>query len=75
MWMSFSRRVLPVETLLSKVWGADYQGETDYLKTYVSRLRRKLGDDSDQPRYILTERGVGYRFMRPAPVHGGRVPA
>jgi two-component system KDP operon response regulator KdpE len=68
-------RVLPVETLLSKVWGADYRSETDYLKTYISRLRRKLGDDSEQPRYILTERGVGYRFIRPMPAHVERVPA
>ncbi len=63
--------ILPVETLLTKVWGDKYRGERDYLKTYVSRLRRKLGDDAEQPRYILTERGVGYRFARPT----GRVTA
>ena len=57
-------RVLPFETLLTKVWGDDYRTETDYLKTYISRLRRKLGDQSDQPRYIITERGAGYRFVR-----------
>ena len=57
-------RVLPVETLLARVWGDEYRNATDYLKTYISRLRHKLGDDSQHPRYILTERGTGYRFAR-----------
>ena len=57
-------RVLPFETLLARVWGDEYRSETDYLKTYISRLRHKLGDDSEHPRYILTERGTGYRFAR-----------
>src|SRR5437868_8440015 len=60
-------RVLPFDMLLSKVWGDEYRGDMDYLKTYISRLRKKLGDDSDNPRYILTERSVGYRFARVAP--------
>lgn len=57
-------RVLPFDTLLSKVWGDEYRGDMDYLKTYVSRLRKKLGDDPENPRYIITERSVGYRFAR-----------
>ncbi len=57
-------RVLPFDTLLSKVWGDEYRGDMDYLKTYVSRLRKKLGDDSENPRYIMTVRSVGYRFAR-----------
>lgn len=57
-------RVLPFETLLSKIWGDEYRGDMDYLKTYISRLRKKLGDESEHPRYILTERSVGYRFAR-----------
>ncbi len=57
-------RVLPFDMLLSKVWGDEYRGDMDYLKTYISRLRKKLGDDSENPRYILTERAVGYRFAR-----------
>lgn len=60
-------RVLPFDTLLSKVWGDEYRGDMDYLKTYVSRLRKKLGDDAENPRYILTERSVGYRFARGNP--------
>jgi DNA-binding response OmpR family regulator len=57
-------RVLPFDTLLSRVWGDEYRGDMDYLKTYVSRLRRKLGDDSENPHYIITERSIGYRFAR-----------
>lgn len=63
-------RVLPFEMLLGKVWGDEYRGDLDYLKTYVSRLRKKLGDNADDPIYILTERGVGYRFARVAASHG-----
>ena len=55
-------RVLTHETLLRKVWGPEYRQEIDYLKVYIRRLRDKLGDDAQNPRYILTERGVGYRF-------------
>lgn len=70
-------RVLPHETLLAKVWGREYLDEIDYLRVYVRRLRRKLEDDPEQPQYILTERGLGYRFreqhpQRPRPAgHAG----
>jgi two-component system KDP operon response regulator KdpE len=52
-------------TLLAKVWGREYRDEVDYLRVYVRRLRDKLGDHPEQPRYIRTERGLGYRFLRP----------
>jgi two-component system KDP operon response regulator KdpE len=52
-------------TLLAKVWGREYRDEVDYLRVYVRRLRDKLGDDPEKPRYIRTERGLGYRFLRP----------
>jgi two-component system KDP operon response regulator KdpE len=55
--------VLQHETLLAKVWGREYVDEVDYLRVYVRRLRDKLGDDPDRPRYIRTERGLGYRFI------------
>jgi DNA-binding response OmpR family regulator len=55
--------VLPHETLLAKVWGREYVDEVDYLRVYVRRIRDKLGDDPDEPLYIRTERGVGYRFV------------
>ncbi len=58
--------VLTHRTLLAKVWGHEYLEENDYLKVYVRHLRQKLGDDAQNPRYIVTERGVGYRMARPA---------
>lgn len=57
--------VLQHGTLLAKVWGREYVDEVDYLRVYVRRLRDKLGDDADDPRYIRTERGLGYRFLTP----------
>jgi two-component system, OmpR family, KDP operon response regulator KdpE len=57
-------RVLTFEMLLDKVWGPEYRDQLDYLKTYMSRLRKRLEDDSEHPRYLLTERGLGYRLMK-----------
>jgi len=51
------------EQLLSKVWGFEYQDEPHYVRLYVNYLRKKLEKDPSNPRYILTERGVGYRFV------------
>ncbi len=48
--------------LLEHVWGPEYGRETQYLKVYTQRLRSKLGDDSQHPRLIFTEWGIGYRF-------------
>lgn len=56
-------RVLSHGTLLAKVWGREYVDEVDYLRVYVRRLRDKLGDAPEHPRYIRTERGLGYRFL------------
>lgn len=56
--------VLTFENLLDKVWGPEYRDQLDYLKTYVSRLRKKLEDNPERPRLILTERGLGYRLMK-----------
>ena len=55
-------RVMPHETLLAKVWGAEYRNESHYLKVYVGRLRNKLEPEPQAPRYVLTVRGVGYQF-------------
>jgi len=56
-------QIVPHETLLSKVWGYEYRDETHYLRLYITYLRQKLEPDSSNPRYIFTERGVGYRFV------------
>jgi two-component system KDP operon response regulator KdpE len=48
--------------LLAKVWGPEYHDETHYLRLYVTYLRQKIELDPANPVYILTERGVGYRF-------------
>jgi two-component system KDP operon response regulator KdpE len=55
-------RVLPYTTLLERVWGWEYIDDVDYLRVYIWHLRRKLEPDPKNPRYVLTEHGVGYRF-------------
>jgi two-component system KDP operon response regulator KdpE len=55
--------VVPHDTLLAKVWGYEYRDETHYLRLYINYLRKKIEEDPADPRYILTERGVGYRFV------------
>jgi two-component system KDP operon response regulator KdpE len=55
--------VVPHETLLQKVWGYEYRDETHYLRLYITYLRQKIEKDSADPQYILTERGIGYRFV------------
>lgn len=55
-------RLLTHETLLSKVWGHEYRDESHYLRLYITYLRHKLEQDPAHPKYILTERGLGYRF-------------
>ena len=55
-------RVLPRETLISRVWGADYVGDTKTLDVHVKRLRSKVEDDPSTPRRIVTIRGLGYKF-------------
>jgi two-component system KDP operon response regulator KdpE len=57
--------VLTHKQLLDKVWGPEYQAETQYLWVNVSRLRKKLEPTTDSPRYIHTQQGVGYVFRRP----------
>ena len=55
-------RLMTHETLLSKVWGHEYRDEAHYLRLYITYLRQKIEKDPAHPQYILTERGVGYRF-------------
>jgi DNA-binding response OmpR family regulator len=55
--------VLPHNLLIERVWGPEYAGEEHYLKVFVRRLRRKLGDTAQAPQYIQNEWGIGYRFI------------
>jgi two-component system KDP operon response regulator KdpE len=55
--------VMTHEMLLSKVWGYEYRDETGLLRLYITYLRKKIEPEPGNPRYILTERGVGYRFI------------
>jgi two-component system KDP operon response regulator KdpE len=55
--------VVSHDQLLAKVWGYEYRDEPHYVRLYINYLREKLEDDPSNPRYILTERGVGYRFV------------
>jgi two-component system KDP operon response regulator KdpE len=55
-------RLVTQRQLLMAVWGPQYGTESHYLRVHVANLRRKIESDSAQPRYILTEAGVGYRF-------------
>jgi len=55
--------VMTYDQILSKVWGYEYRDESHYVRLYVNYLRQKLEQDPSNPKYILTERGVGYRFV------------
>ncbi|MCI0519160.1 MAG: response regulator transcription factor [Chloroflexi bacterium] len=55
-------KVLSHRAILQNVWGAEYDGEVEYLRVYIGHLRRKIEEDPANPVYILTERGIGYRF-------------
>ncbi len=55
--------VVSHDQLLQKVWGYEYRDEPHYVRLYINYLRQKLEKDPSDPKYILTERGVGYRFV------------
>ena len=56
-------RVLTQRQLLAEVWGPNHTEHAHYLRVYMTNLRRKLEADPAQPRYLLTESGVGYRLV------------
>jgi two-component system KDP operon response regulator KdpE len=60
---SHSGRLLTHDFLLRQVWGPGYGRESNYLRTYVGQLRKKLRDDAASPRFIVTEPGIGYRWI------------
>ena len=56
-------KVLTRDVILNRVWGYNYYGTARTIDNFITRLRHKIGDDSDSPRFIVTVRGVGYRFQ------------
>jgi two-component system KDP operon response regulator KdpE len=58
-------RVLTHQYLLKEIWGVGAQLETQYLRVFVGTLRKKIETNPNQPKYLLTENGVGYRFSKP----------
>ena len=58
-------RVLPRETLIDRVWGIDYVGDTKTLDVHIKRLRSKIEDDPAAPTRIITIRGLGYKYDKP----------
>ena len=57
-------QVLTQDQLLRRIWGPDYSGDSRLLRSFVKKLRRKLNDDANSPRYIFTEPRVGYRMVK-----------
>ena len=60
--MKNSGNVLTRDTLLNRVWGVDYYGDTRTVDVHIRYLRQKIEDNPDEPKLILTVRGVGYKF-------------
>ncbi len=56
-------RILTHRQILHDIWGPAHEDDPQYLRVFIGRLRQKLGDDPAQPRFILNEPGVGYRFL------------
>jgi two-component system, OmpR family, KDP operon response regulator KdpE len=61
--MTHAGRPIPHARLLNTVWGPEYGGELEYLRTFMRQLRKKLEDDPSEPQYLLTDTHVGYRFV------------
>ena len=55
--------VLTHQFILKEIWGVGYQTETQYLRVFIAQLRKKIEENPNQPRHIITESGVGYRFQ------------
>jgi two-component system response regulator RegX3 len=68
--MTNAGTVLARSRLMDEVWGVDWFGSTKTLDVHIAGLRRRLGDDAAEPRYIHTVRGVGFRFASPAELAG-----
>lgn len=63
MLVSNPGQVITQTQLLREIWGPTHAGDTHYLRNFIGRIRQKLREDTDEPRYLRTEPGVGYRFL------------
>ncbi len=63
MLLTHRGKLLTHQKLLSDVWGMAASGHTHYLRIYIQKLRNKIDPDPIQPRYIITEIGIGYRLV------------
>jgi len=58
----YAHRTIPVDRLITEVWGPEYSGENGHVKQYIWILRNKLETDPNDPKHLITRRGFGYRF-------------
>ena len=65
--VSNAGKLMTHETLLSRVWGPEYRDDDQYVRLYITYLRQKIEKDPKNPQYILSERGLGYRFKELTP--------
>jgi len=56
-------KVLTHQYLLREVWGPGYINQSQYLRVFIAQLRKKIETDANRPEYIITESGIGYRFI------------
>jgi DNA-binding response OmpR family regulator len=56
-------RVVATEVLLQRIWGPEYQGETQHVRLYISRVRQKIEADAEHPRWVITRPGIGYMLQ------------
>jgi len=63
--VSNSGKVLTHRELLHNVWGPEYGDEREYVRVFIGQLRRKIEDDPSNPRFVVTEPRIGYRFVKP----------
>jgi len=63
--VSNAGRVMLHKELLTRVWGPEYQNESEYLRAYIRHLRQKIEEDPGRPKYILSKPGIGYIFSSP----------
>lgn len=63
LFINHAGKVLTHQQILNRIWGSAQESETHYLRVLIGQLRKKLGDSPVRPKYIITETGIGYRFM------------